>query len=61
MTSPEGVSPDVWHVHGERVIYDNEWVTVGLEVVAEVGVCRSYVDGSGRVMLGVDGKGIDGR
>lgn len=35
MTSPEGVSPDVWHVHGERVIYDNEWVTVGLADISQ--------------------------
>lgn len=35
MTSPEGVSPDIWHVHGERVIYDNEWVTVGLADISQ--------------------------
>ncbi|MEU6697565.1 hypothetical protein [Pseudonocardia sp. NPDC046786] len=35
MTSPEGVSPDVWHVHGERMIYDNKWVSVGLADISQ--------------------------
>lgn len=36
MTTGSGdVSPDMWNVHGERVIYDNEWVTVGLADISQ--------------------------
>jgi len=35
MTGLPDTSPDAWTVHGERVIYDNEWVTVGLADISQ--------------------------
>ncbi|ANY06389.1 NUDIX hydrolase [Pseudonocardia sp. HH130630-07] len=35
MTAPDDVPPDAWKVHGERAIYENEWVTVGLADISQ--------------------------